>query len=44
MAALRGLSGVQVQAWEQLFDELTNVVPPMLPPLPPFEIVGPSDD
>jgi len=44
MAALRGLPGVQVQAWEQLFDELTNVVPPTLPPLPPFEIVDSSDD
>jgi hypothetical protein len=44
MSALRGSPGPQVQAWEQLFDELSTVVPPALPPLPPFEIVGPSDD
>ena len=28
----------RVQAWEKLFHKLTLVLPPKLPPLPPFEI------
>jgi hypothetical protein len=44
MAALRESPGTQAQAWEQLFDELSTIVPPTLPPLPTFEIVDPSED
>jgi hypothetical protein len=43
MAALRALSDAQVEVWQQLFDELSKLLPPTLPPLPPFEIVGPTD-
>jgi len=29
----------QVRAWKELADKLVKLVPPTLPPLPPFEIV-----
>jgi hypothetical protein len=30
----------RLQAWEKLFRKLANVLPPKLPPLPPFQIVN----
>jgi hypothetical protein len=40
LAADRKQSPTQrLQAWEKLFRKLTLVLPPKLPPLPPFEIV-----